>query len=57
MVRGFTLFLSGILGPNLANFSPKHFGHVLLLKSIPLAQPQISNKIMCPYYPYVVLYF
>ena len=30
--------------------------NVLLLKSVPLAQPQISNKIMCPYYPYVVLY-
>ena len=30
--------------------------NVLLLKSVPLAQPQISNRIMCPYYPYVVLY-
>ena len=29
---------------------------ILLLKSVTLAQPQISNKIMCPYYPYVVLY-
>ena len=29
--------------------------NVLLLKSVPLAQPQISNKIMCPYYLYVVL--
>ena len=27
---------------------------ILLLKSVPLAQPQISNKIMCPYYPYVL---
>ena len=23
--------------------------NILLLKSVPLAQPQISNKIMCPY--------
>ena len=30
--------------------------NILLLKSDPLAQPQISYKIMCPYYPYVVLY-
>ena len=30
--------------------------NILLLKSVLLAQPQISNKIMCPYYPYVVLY-
>ena len=30
--------------------------NILQLKSIPLAQPQISNEIMCPYYPYVVLY-
>ena len=27
--------------------------NILLLKSVPLAQPQSSNKIMCPYYPYV----
>ena len=37
-----------ILFPQMSN--------ILLLKSVPLAQPQISNKIMCPYYPYVVLY-
>ena len=30
-----------ILFPEMSN--------ILLLKSIPLAQPQISNKIMCPY--------
>ena len=30
--------------------------NILLQKSLPLAQPQISNKIMFPYYPYVVLY-
>ena len=30
--------------------------NILLLKSVLLAQPQISNKIVCPYYPYVVLY-
>ena len=29
--------------------------NILLQKFLPLAQPQISNKIMCPYYPYVVL--
>ena len=38
-----------ILFPQMSN--------ILLLKSVPLAQPQSSNKIMCPYYPYVVLYF
>ena len=37
-----------ILNPQMCN--------ILLLKSVPWAQPQISNKIMCPYYPYVVLY-
>ena len=31
-----------ILFPQMSN--------ILLLKSVPLAQPQISNKIMCPYY-------
>ena len=36
-----------ILFPQMSN--------ILLLKSVPLAQPQISNKIMYPYYPYVVL--
>ena len=36
-----------ILFPQMSN--------ILLLKSVLLAQPQISNKIMCPYYPYVVL--
>ena len=30
--------------------------YILLVKSVPWAQPQISNKIMCPYYRYVVLY-
>ena len=30
--------------------------NILLLKSVCLAQPQISNEIMCPYYPYIVLY-
>ena len=29
--------------------------NILLLESVPLAEPQISNKIMCPYYQYVVL--
>ena len=37
-----------ILFPQMSN--------ILLLKSVPLAQPQISNEIMCPYYPYIVLY-
>ena len=37
-----------ILFPQMSN--------ILLLKSVPLPQPQISNEIMCPYYPYVVLY-
>ena len=36
-----------ILFPQMSN--------ILQLKSIPLAQPQISNKIMCLYYLYVVL--
>ena len=36
-----------ILFPQMSN--------ILLLKSVPLAQTQISNKIMCPYYPYVLL--
>ena len=30
-----------ILFPQMSN--------ILLLKSVPLAQPQISNKVMCPY--------
>ena len=34
-----------ILFPQMSN--------ILQLKSIPLAQPQISNEILCPYYPYV----
>ena len=38
-----------ILFPQMSN--------ILLLKSVPLAQPQISTEIMCPYYLYVVLYF
>ena len=29
--------------------------NILLLKSVPLAQPQISNKILWPYYLYLVL--
>ena len=29
--------------------------NILLLESVPLAEPHISNKIMCPYYLYVVL--
>ena len=37
-----------ILFPQMSN--------ILLLKSVPLTQPQISNKIECPYYLYVVLY-
>ena len=37
-----------ILFPQMSN--------ILLLNSVLLAQPQISNKIVCPYYPYVVLY-
>ena len=36
-----------ILFPQMSN--------ILLLKSVPLTQLQSSNKIMCPYYPYVVL--
>ena len=36
-----------ILFPQMSN--------ILQLKSVPLAQPEISNEIMCPYYPYVVL--
>ena len=37
-----------ILFPQMSN--------ILILKSVLLAQPQSSNKIMCLYYPYVVLY-
>ena len=36
-----------ILFPQISN--------ILQLKSVPLTQPQNSNKIMCPYYLYVVL--
>ena len=38
-----------ILFPQMSN--------ILLLKSVPLPQPQISNVIMCPYYPYIVLLY
>ena len=31
--------------------------NILLLKSVPLTHPQISNKIMWLYYPYVVLQY
>ena len=34
---------------------PQMSNSLLLLKSVPLAQLQISNRIMCPYYLYVVL--
>ena len=48
-IRGTDLVLFVvILLPQMSN--------ILLLKSVLLAQPQSSNKIMCPYYPYVVLY-
>ena len=38
-----------ILFPQMSN--------IFLLKSVPQIQPQISNKIMWPYYLYVVLYY
>ena len=50
--------LQNIRGTDLVVFDLILFpqmSNILLIKSVPLAQPQISNKIMCPYYPYVVL--
>ena len=51
--------LQNIRGTELVVFvliSFPQMSNTLLLESVPLAEPQISNKIMCPYYPYVVLY-
>ena len=52
--------LQNIRGTDLVVFvliSFPQMSNILLLKSVPLAQPQISHEIMCPYNPYVVLYF
>ena len=50
--------LQNIRGTELVVFvliSFPQMSNTLLLESVPLAEPQISNKIMCPYYLYVVL--